>query len=261
MVTNNKMLLEECRLSRDRSRFRQCHLRMMCATALLLSSSRTTFAFAPITSCDTRKSTTIVPRVSSAAVIQRYRTSDSESVGSVSSSDIFSFLPSRLSTIERVVTPKQFQTQVLGEKDALIVVRYYAEVCPSCKSTTPLFRKWSRDTETNSESNDSSQSTNRVGVDNSCVKTWGSSQNEEEPLSIKILEMPLIKETSKFIKDELDIEKLPYCHLYHPQFGLVEEQLVMNKKDFGDFVDTVESWSKGVYEANLDALIKSTSKR
>ena len=73
--------------------------------------------------------------------------------------------------------------------------------------------------------------------------------------------MPLIKATSTFIKDELDIEKLPYCHLYHPQFGLVEEQLVKNKQDFGDFVDTVESWSKGVYEANLDAMVKSTSKR
>lgn len=256
------MIFEGDRRRRDRCRFRPCHLGRMCATALLLSSTmpRTISAFAPITSCDTRKSTTLVPRASSAAVIQRYRTSDSESVGSVSSSDVFTFLPSRLSTIERVVTPRQFETQVLGEKDGLIVVRYYAEVCPSCKATTPLFRKWSRDIETNSESNDSSQSTNRVSVDERCI-TWGSSQKEEEPLSIKILEMPLIKATSTFIKDELDIEKLPYCHLYHPQFGLVEEQLVMNKQEFGDFVDTVESWSKGVYEANLDALVKSASKR
>lgn len=63
--------------------------------------------------------------------------------------------------------------------------------------------------------------------------------------------MPLNKATSAFIKDDLQVEILPYCHVYHPYFGLVDEQLVMNKVDFADFVDTVDVWSKGGCDADL----------
>lgn len=132
--------------------------------------------------------------------------------------------------------PSQFQLRVLEETEALVVVRFYAEVCPSCKVTGPLFRKWSRDIEA-----DDIQSSVHAGV-------WGSQQ---DTLAIKILEMPLNRATSTFLKDELNVEKLPYCHLYHPKFGLVEEKLVMHKAEFDEFVTVVDCWTKGGCEADL----------
>lgn len=154
-------------------------------------------------------------------------------------SNAHSFLPSRLSSVQRMNEPSQFQAQVLDEKDALVVVRFFAEVCPSCRATGPLFRKWSRDIEA-----DDIKSSVQAGM------MLGSQQ--EDALSIKILEMPLNGATSSFLKDELQVEKLPYCHVYHPEFGLVEEQLVMDRIEFEDFVNVVDCWSKGGCEADLE---------
>ena len=156
-------------------------------------------------------------------------------------SNAYSFLPSRLSSIERVNKPSQFQAQVLEEKDSLVVVRFYAEVCPSCKATRPLFTKWFRDLEKNDNQSHISADVSMKG-------------SQQDPLPIKILEMPLNKATSAFIKDELQIDQLPYCHLYHPKFGMVEEQLVLSKVDFREFVDVVDGWSKGGCEAELESL-------
>ena len=218
-----------------RRRRRSCHLSSLC-TALLLSSS-TTSAFAPTPA--TRKST-VAPQ---SAVIQRYRVEDESSNVSQPQhqSNAYSFLPSRLSSIERVNKPSQFQAQVLEEKDSLVVVRFYAEVCPSCKATRPLFTKWFRDLEKNDNQSHISADVSMKG-------------SQQDPLPIKILEMPLNKATSTFLKDELQIDQLPYCHLYHPKFGMVEEQLVLSKVDFREFVDVVDGWSIGGCEAELETL-------
>lgn len=152
------------------------------------------------------------------------------------SSDVYTFLPSRLTAIQLVDTRSQFRAQVIEETKSLVVVRYYAEICPSCRATGNLFRKWSRDisaSDTHSNLNGSA---------------WG---QKGGPLPIKILEMPFNKNTSSFLKDELNVSKLPYCHVYHPKFGLVEERLVMNKDEFEDFVYAVHCWSNGGCEVNL----------
>ncbi|KAL7544085.1 hypothetical protein ACHAXR_013516 [Thalassiosira sp. AJA248-18] len=215
------------------------HLSSLCA-ALLVSSSPTTSAFTP-TKLATRKST-LTPR---SAVIQRYRVGDK--VPDVSerkqhqnqSSDAFSFLPTRISSIEKLDKPSQFQAQVLDEEESLVVVRFYSEVCPSCRATGPLFRKWSRETNAN-QSNDN--------VDASL-----STSQREITLPIKILEMPLNGANSSFLKDQLHIEQMPYTHLYHPRFGLVDERLVMNRKDFDDFVGLVDFCSTGGCEICLES--------
>eukprot|EP00804_Cyclotella_cryptica_P016659 CCRYP_001977-RA/>CCRYP_001977-RA protein AED:0.26 eAED:0.26 QI:0/0/0/1/1/1/2/0/636 len=165
------------------------------------------------------------------AVIQSYRVED-EFHPRVQESDAFSLLPARLSSIKRIESPSQFQSLVLDESNSLVVVRFYADACPSCKATSPLFRRWSRAGET-------LNAADSVAVSN-------------EKLAIKIVEMPLNKKTSLFMQEKLGVDQLPYCHLYHPQLGLVEEQLVMNKLEFREFVSVVDKWAKGLATAQFD---------
>jgi len=210
-------------------RRRSCNVASVCA-ALLLAPSATS-AFATTTTTTTKTSSL------------EYRSNNNEqsdlSQKKEQQSDALSFLPSRLSTIQRMDDPSQFQAQVLQDKNSLVVVRFYAEVCPSCRATGPLFRKWSRDME------------GKDGQSTADASMWPS-QSQQDALSIKILEMPLNKKTSSFLKDEIHVDRLPYCHLYHPQFGLVEEQLVMNRIEFKEFVNVVDCWSIGGCEADMD---------
>lgn len=71
-------------------------------------------------------------------------------------------------------------------------------------------------------------------------------------MAMKVVEMPLTKVTSSFIQDKLHVEQLPYCHFYHPEFGLIEEKLVLNRSEMKDFSNTVDIWSKGGCYFDLD---------
>jgi thiol-disulfide isomerase/thioredoxin len=175
-----------------------------------------------------QRPTSLIPR---SAVIQSYRVEDDQNV---STSDAFSFLPSRMSSMQRIESPSDFKSSVLDEENSLVVVRFSADACPSCRATTPLFRRWSRDKD---------------------VETGASSSTNRNKLEVKILEMPLNKATSSFIQDNLNVEQLPYCHLYHPKIGLVEEQLVMNKIDFNNFVECVDKWASGDVSPDYDSCI------
>jgi len=211
---------------------RCCHYFITLCVALLLSLPATSL-FVPVAPVIAKS--TLAPR---SGVIQKYRVEDEESFDISQpkhQSDASSFLPSRLSSIERMDKPSHFQAQVLEEKSSLVVVRFYAEVCPSCRATRSLFTKWSRDLETNEKQFPLRADASIQG-------------SQQDPLPIKILEMPLNKATSTFIKDQLQVERLPYCHLYHPQFGMVKEQLVLNKMEFKQFANAADCWSKGVWE-------------
>ena len=195
---------------------------------------RNTLAFVPSTSGGSlfvgSSKQTSASIISRSAVIQSYRLEDE--LHHKAQADAFSLLPARLSSsIKRIENPAQFQSTVTDEKDALVVVRFYAEACPSCKSTSPLFRKWSRDIET---CNTAADSTGKAVQD------------------IKIVEMPLNKATSAFMQDTLNVDQIPYCHLYHPKLGLVEEQLVMNKVEFREFAGVVDKWARGLGTAEYD---------
>jgi len=163
--------------------------------------------------------------------MQSYRVEDDPNI-----SNAFSFLPSRLSSIERIDTPSQFKSIVIDEQISLIVVRFYADACPSCKATSALFRRWSRDMKRHCEPDSLTVSNN-------------------DRLNIKIVEMPLNKATSSFLQNKLHIDQIPYCHLYHPQMGLVEEQLVINKVDFRDFRHVVHKWAARLTNVEYDTSI------
>jgi thiol-disulfide isomerase/thioredoxin len=165
------------------------------------------------------------------AVIQSYRVED-EFHPKIQESDAFALLPARISPIKRIEIPSQFQSLVLGESNALVVVRFYADACPSCKATSPLFRRWSRN--------------------NEALNAADSMAVSSDQLAIKIVEMQLNKKTSSFMQEKLGVDQLPYCHLYHPQLGLVEEQLIMNKLDFREFVSVVEKWARGLAPSQVD---------
>ncbi|KAL9184446.1 hypothetical protein ACHAXT_002532 [Thalassiosira profunda] len=199
----------------------------LCAAALL-SSSATAFTNVAPASC---RRSNIALR---STVVQRYRidNNSSDAAQTDQESDAFSFLPSRLSSIERMDTPSQFEKQVLKERISLTVVRFYSEVCPSCKATRPFFRKWARDIETGD-----------LGT---------SGPQEDVPLPIKVVEMPLNRDTSSYLREELSVDKLPYCHLYHPEFGLVDEEVILNKSEFDDFVHRVDSWQNGGCDPNVE---------
>lgn len=273
MHNNANIMMPYYYSSRHSNHWRAQHIGSICAATLfILLLAIPTHQFTHTHTTTTRKASSTPPY---SPVIQQYRTTHDEEYSSnnsvpqpSSSGDAFSLLPSRLNVIQRIDSPKQLQAQIDTNDSSLIVVRFYAEVCPSCKATRPLFSKWSRDIEAGSYAKNVQLKTSiiREKDDEVDMQTTaegiGSSTTtptieEEEQLSIKILEMPLNKATSTFIRDELQISQLPYCHIYHPHFGLIEKQLVMNKGQFKDFTSLVGSWSKGVYEANLDTLIKS----
>ena len=200
--------------------------------ALLLSSTTSrVFSFTPAA----RSSSSSITSRSATTVVQRYRVENDFQPGDrhrkrqpTEDDNVFSLLPERLSLI-RLDTPREFQSHVADETDSLVVVRFYADACPSCRATSSVFRKWSRD----------------MGCVNGLVSS------SESSIPIKIVEMPLTKATSSFLQDELQVDQIPYCHLYHPEYGLIEEQLVLNRSDLQDFCKTVETWSKGGCDFDL----------
>mmetsp|Transcript_13325 Transcript_13325/g.20579 ORF Transcript_13325/g.20579 Transcript_13325/m.20579 type:complete len:233 (+) Transcript_13325:211-909(+) len=209
----------------------------LCAALMLSSGTASAFAFTPI---HTRPPS---PVVRSATVVQRYRVENdipqpdhhrkrpnTSKSSSQQSKDVFSLLPERVS-VQRLTTPSEFQRQVVDERESLVVVRFYADTCPSCRATSSIFRKWSR------------------GI---VRDTISDSNSDEVSMPIKVLEMPLTKATSSFLQDELKVEQIPYCHLYHPEYGLIEEHLVMNRSDLKDFCHAVDIWSRGGVDFDLE---------
>lgn len=219
-----------------RTKTRRNHCASFCAALIISSATTGVFAFTPM---QARSPSSITSR--SATVVQRYRVENdipqpddhrkrfnTSEPSQQQSKDVFSLLPERMSSVQRLTTPSEFQTQVVDEIDSLVVVRFYADACPSCRATSSIFRKWSRGI----SSNDSDSS--------------------ETTMPIKVLEMPLTKATSSFLQDELQVDQIPYCHLYHPDYGLIEEQLVMNRADLKDFCNTVDIWSRGGCDFDLE---------
>lgn len=203
----------------------------ICVALILSSTTSGVFSFTPAA----RISSSPITSRSATTVVQRYRVENDFQPGdhhrktqTTEDDNVFSLLPERLS-LKRLDTPQEFQSHVADETDSLVVVRFYADSCPSCRATSSVFRKWSRD----------------MGCVNGLVSS------SESNIPIKIVEMPLTKATSSFLQDELQVDQIPYCHLYHPEYGLIEQQLVLNRSDLKDFCKTVETWSKGGCDFDL----------
>lgn len=103
-----------------------------------------------------------------------------------------------------------YKNIVAEEKDQIVVVRFFASWCRSCKTTKPLFNK--------------------------LVQSFSDS-------SVKFVEVPLNKETA-YLQEGLGVPSVPYAHIYHPEAGLVEEMKI-SKPHFSTFIESLRSYVVG----------------
>lgn len=109
--------------------------------------------------------------------------------------------------VRRVTNLAQLQEGTHG--DQIKVVRFYADYCRACKAMTPPFY--------------------RIAQTKSDDVTW--------------MEMPANPDTMPIIR-ALDVPAVPYCHIYHPQLGLVET-LRLRKQFMSDFAQILQSYQDG----------------
>jgi thiol-disulfide isomerase/thioredoxin len=103
---------------------------------------------------------------------------------------------------------EQYKTEVVQVKDRLVVVRFYAPWCRACRAIEQRFL--------------------RLSV--------------EFP-QVKFVELPLNRENA-FLHEGLGVPTLPFCHLYDPTVGLVEERKI-NKNLFQEFRGVLQTYVEG----------------
>ena len=117
--------------------------------------------------------------------------------------------------IQMVDTLEDYKRVVVDDEDSIVVVRFFAPWCKSCKAAMPLFKKMV------------SEHSSSSGVDN----------------NVKFVQVPLTKETA-YIHEGLGVPSVPFGHIYYPEVGLVEEKKI-NKKVFKEFREALDSYVMG----------------
>ena len=112
--------------------------------------------------------------------------------------------------VQNVDTLEDYKNIVVDEQDAIVVVRFFAPWCKSCKAAHPLFKKMA-------------------------------SEHSSSP--VKFVEVPLTKDTA-YIHEGLGVPSVPFGHIYHPEVGLVEEKKI-NKKVFKEFREALDCYVMG----------------
>jgi len=118
--------------------------------------------------------------------------------------------PNQRSNFHFVDNIHDYKTIVADEKEQIVVVRFFASWCRSCKASKPQFNK---------------------------VVT------QFVPSNVKFVELPLTKET-QYLHEGLGVPSVPFVHIYHPEAGLVEE-MKMSKPHFAKFVNTLKTYVDG----------------
>lgn len=112
--------------------------------------------------------------------------------------------------IQLVDTLQDYKKEVVDEPSSIVVVRFFAPWCKSCKASMPLFKKMVL---------------------------------EHSNSNVKFVQVPLTKDTA-YIHEGLGVPSIPFGHIYYPNVGLVEEKKI-NKKVFKDFRDSLDSYVVG----------------
>ena len=120
--------------------------------------------------------------------------------------------PEQDSRILTIDTLAEYKAQVVNQS-TLVVVRFYAPWCKSCKASFPLLK-----------------------------------QLMSKYPEVKYVQVPLTKETA-YIHEGLGVKSVPFAHIYHPEGGLVEEKKI-NKRVFGDFAKALGWYVQGECELN-----------
>jgi thiol-disulfide isomerase/thioredoxin len=116
--------------------------------------------------------------------------------------------------ITEVKSLQDYKAIVADEKDAIVVVRFYASWCRACRAVSAPYRQLATK----------------------------HSRGQRQP-NVKFVEVPLTPENA-VLHQGLGVPSLPYGHIYHPEAGLVEERS-LNKKRFGDFVQILQTYVDG----------------
>lgn len=92
-------------------------------------------------------------------------------------------------------TLQEYKKVVADENERLVMVRFYSPWCKACKAMTPMWRRIAA----------------RYHRDN-----------------VKFVDVAATSENSNLI-DGLGVPAVPFCHIYHPDAGLVEESRFTKK--------------------------------
>lgn len=108
-------------------------------------------------------------------------------------------------------TLEDYKKVVGGNKDKLIVVRFYAPWCKACKAIAPSYHR--------------------------LALTFP---------HVSFIDVPATPSNAN-LHQGLGVPSLPYGHIYHPSGGLVEE-LKMSRKYFTNFAETLQTYIDGQCE-------------
>lgn len=108
-----------------------------------------------------------------------------------------------------------YKTFVGEERNAIVVVRFFASWCRSCRASEPFFKR--------------------------VVSRYFDSQ--KPGMQVKFAEVPLGKETIH-LHEGLGVPSVPFVHIYHPDGGLVEE-MKFTKKHYTKFTEILETYRSG----------------
>lgn len=112
-------------------------------------------------------------------------------------------------SVQMVNTIEDYKRVVIDEQHRIVVVRFFAPWCKSCKASRPQFKK----------------------------------MVARHAPGIKFVEVPLTRDTA-FLHEGLGVPSVPFGHIYHPEAGLVEEEKI-NNKVVKRFQEALESYVRG----------------
>jgi thiol-disulfide isomerase/thioredoxin len=143
--------------------------------------------------------------------------------------------PAEAPHVIEVSTLKEYKQVVVDDahaaNDQVTAVRFYAPWCRSCRAVEGRFyRLGRRDTSV------------QVSAGGDTHDTHTATATSKFP-NVKFVQVAVGPDNAS-LHQGLGVTALPYAHIYHQSFGLVEE-LRMNQKRFGDFEQILQSYNTG----------------
>lgn len=117
----------------------------------------------------------------------------------------------RKEVVQSVETLDDFESEVLGEKERIVVVRFHAPWCKTCKAIKIAYARLA-------------------------------ASNPE----IKFVDVALTNKNPE-LRSSMDVKAVPFGHVYHPQAGLVETN-PLDRRHFTSFKRVLASYREGECE-------------
>jgi thiol-disulfide isomerase/thioredoxin len=122
--------------------------------------------------------------------------------------------------ITSIETIKEYKEVVVEESDRIVVVRFHATWCKSCRASEPHFLK--------------------------LVSKYSTQ-------TVKFVQVPLTQETG-YLQNALGVPSVPFAHIYYPGAGLVEE-MKLSKPHMQQFDDILNTYVQGFCTLPNDPVI------